>query len=190
MTNTDVDTGAKKKREAKAEHTFVGADGNVVDNQNEATGIGYKNLETGKVFIYQIPGAVAGSELAMLAVLGAKTKATNTASGVRNDKNDPGSPADEDEAIADWFGELKPGTWPQDRGGGARAIDIDLLVEAMTVVFKREKQAFDPDKYKAKLTSDEAYRKQVFSLDAVKAQYLIARAARAGKGVAGILLAD
>ena len=177
------------KREGKAEHGYVGPAGTEVDKIELATGISYKNLATGKVFAYQIPGATPGAESTMLAIFGAKTKATNTASGVRNDKKDPGTPEDEDAAIAEFFTELKQGNWPGDRGGGGgRAVDIDLLLEAMAAQFKREKKPFDGDKYRARLTDDADYRKKVYGLDSIKAQYLNLRAQKAGGGVEGIAL--
>lgn len=177
------------KREGKAEHGYVDAAGNAVDKIEAATGISYKNLATGKVFVYQIPGAQVGAEATMLALFGSKTKATNTASGVRNDKKDPGTPEDEDAAIAEFFGELKPGNWPGDRGGGgARAIDIELLIEALAGQFKAEKKPFDADKYRVKLTDDADYRKKVYGLDSVKGRYMLLRANRGGGGTEGIAL--
>ena len=177
------------KREGKAEHGYIDRAGNPVEKMELATGISYKNLATEKVFTWQIPEAQAGSPTTMMAIFGAKTKATNTASGVRNDKKDPGTPEDEDAAIAEFFAELKQGNWPGDRGGGGgRAVDIDLLLEAMAAQFKREKKPFDGDKYRARLTDDADYRKKVYGLDSIKAQYLNLRAQKSGGGVEGIAL--
>lgn len=186
---SDTATAATAAESSKrADHGYVGPNGNAVEKIEQATGISYKNLATGKVFVYQIPGAQAGEPGTMLALFGAKTKATNTASGVRNDKKDPGTPEDEDAAIAEFFGELTPGNWPGDRGGGGRAIDVELLIEALAGQFKAEKKPFDVDKYRAKLTDDADYRKKVYGLDSVKGRYMLLRANRAGGGTEGIAL--
>lgn len=182
MANTDQEETKTRKL---ADHGLIGADGAAVDEQEKATGVTYKDLATGQVATYQIPGAVAGSVQTMLAIFGAKTLATNTASA--NKQND--YPVGNVEAINTRFAAIVDGDWGVERGGGGGVrIDIDLLVEALAVQFKREKQPFDPDKYRTKITEDEAYRKRVFGLDSVKAQYLILRAAKAGSGVAGIAL--
>lgn len=184
-TQTAGEAAAPKR--GKADHGYV-ANGQPVDKIELATGISYKNLATGRTFVYEVGGA-AGNPTTMLAIFGAKTLATNTASAVRNAKDDPGTPEDEDAAIAERFGDIKQGDWGVERGGGGgRAIDVELLVEALGRQFKAERKPFDPDKYRAKLAEDEAYRKKVYGLDSVKARYLALRAERAGGGVEGIAL--
>lgn len=88
---------AKPKREAKAEHTLLDANGKVVDDMELAHGIGYKDLGSniGTTFIPTNPDCIR-----MLAVFGAKTLATNTASQTRQKD---GNAQDEIDSIDDVF---------------------------------------------------------------------------------------
>lgn len=185
----NVETAETGTKRGKAEHGYIGPDGMVVDKIEAATGISYKNLATGRVFTYQIPGAMPGSPGTMIGIFGAKTLATNCTSAVRNSKDDPGTPEDEDAALVERFGDIKQGDWGVERGGGGgRAIDLELLLEALARQFKAEKKPFDGEKYRAKLADDEVYRKKVYGLDSVKARYLALRSEKAGGGVDAITL--
>jgi hypothetical protein len=181
MANTDTTETAKTRK--VADHFYLDASGNVVEEQEKATGIRYQVVATKENFDFQVPGAVPGSVQTMIALFGAKTLAINTAS---QNRQDPESDVTDPVAISERFSLIKDGDWGVSRGGGGGArIDIDLLIEALGQVYKKEKKPFDPDKYGTAIRDNEEYRKKVFSNLAVKARYMTLKAEKAG-GTAGL----
>lgn len=135
MTNVDQNEASARK----AVHKFIDASGAEVEKQEAATGISYQDRASGRVFTFQIPGAVAGTVQTMLSVFGAKTLATNTASQARQQ-----GLADEVALIEERFGEdLKDGQWnsPADRTGGPR-IDLEAAIEAIEEIVKADGMDF------------------------------------------------
>lgn len=132
-TQTPANGDDDGKRQQAAKHSFLRADGTETRDMHEAVGIRYQDVKSSEVFEYQIPGAKAGDPLTMLAVFGAKTKATNEASQVRQaeargDDTD-GSQVD---AIIDVFAKISEGTWREVREGGVGAkVDRDALAAAI-----------------------------------------------------------
>lgn len=137
----------------KATHDLLDAKGEVVDKMTDATGIRYTDRATDESVDYQT-GGKAGEPLTMLAVFGAKTKATNTASGARQART-AGSGDDSDvAAIESFFGNLKPGQWelPSTRAGGPR-YNPELLAAAIHQV--RGKASEGIEAYAAKIADPE-----------------------------------
>jgi hypothetical protein len=122
------------KRTQVAKHEFLAADGTPTKDIHEATGIRYTDIASGESFDYQIPGASAGAPVTMFAVFGAKTKATNEASQVRQalarGEDVDGSQVD---AIREVFGKISDGTW-REPGEGRVGAKVDRDSLAMAIV--------------------------------------------------------
>ena len=170
MANTET-TETKVKRVATK--FFIGPDGKEA-TIDKATGVHYESLADKKVVDYQIPAAVPGAVVTMLALFGATTKFTNTASFNRNNPGDDGKPIYESDvdAILAFTEELADGNWPSDRGGGFR-IDIDLLLDAMDQA--KNGAAFTDqahrDRVRDRLESDAEFRKTMREHSAIKPKY-------------------
>lgn len=161
-----------QKREKKAEHTYINASGAVVENIEEATGCGYKDLATGKTFTFQIPGAEPGKVQTMFALFGLKTNLTNTASGNRNSQDGPTT--DDVSAIEERFKELKDGQWSIAGEGAAKGPkwDLDILTSVMVeLVGKASGKPQDPAKMREKLNDDLKYRRGAMANPQVKMAY-------------------
>lgn len=141
MTDTTTATAEAKARVRLADHAFIGTDGKAT-SIDKATGISYTIKGTDKAFTYQVPNATAGSPLTMLALFGARTKATNEASANRQAAAKGDSTDDDVAAISGWFSELKDGTWPADERVGGPRYDIPRLAQAMLAYLKANKKGF------------------------------------------------
>lgn len=125
MVETEVSDATSKR--AVAKHYLLNAAGQVVEKEEEATGIRYVHLSTGRTLDYQVPGAVAGTPQTMGAVFGFKTLATNEASAMRQKEGDN---SDQVGAIEERFALIDTGQWvDRTREGGPRT-DKDLLSQA------------------------------------------------------------
>lgn len=165
---TDTTTNDKTPRAAVAKHELLNASGEVVKRMEEATGIRYTVIASGEKFEYQLPDATPGSAATMLALFGAKTKATNEASRVRQDN---GSAAEQLEAIDDVFEQLTGGVWRErSEGGGGSRTDKRLLAEVLVELLGTKAQG-TVDTYHARLEEDKDYTRKVMSNDAIKAEY-------------------
>lgn len=164
---------APEKRQQQAKHSFLAADGSETKDMHEATGIKYVDIASGEEFTYQIPGATAGSPLTMLAVFGAKTKATNEASQVRQaiarGEDVDGSQVDEITAV---FGKISDGIWREPGEGRVGAkIDRDALAAA---IFEANPNACEGKGLQAireRLDDDPAYLRKARKVDAVTELY-------------------
>jgi hypothetical protein len=165
-TNTANDTD---KRAAVAKHELIAAPGGEHVSIDQATGIRYTDRSTNKAFEYIVPNAVAGSALTMLALFGAKTKATNEASRIRNAE---GGGADEQlDAIEEVFTNIDKGVWREKAEGGAGTrIDKHLLAEVLLAALGTKAQG-TVDTYQNRLETEEAYYKKVWSNDQIKTEY-------------------
>ena len=179
MTNVDTNTAPENKRKV-ADHFLLDAAGNVTKRMEEAVGIRYVAVDApSQPFTLMLDGATPGHITTMLALFGAKTKATNEASRVRNGE---GGGADEQlSAIEEVFEQLGKGVWREKaEGGGGSRIDWGVVAESLHSILGA-KAAGDVAHYAARLGAgaptdalDKAqadYRKQVWSNDAVKADY-------------------
>ena len=170
MTDTTTNAPAEKSRTAIAKHEFIStaADGTVtlVDDIQQATGIRYTDKGSEKSFDYAIPGAQAGTPLTMLAIFGAKTKATNETSRVRQNNGKVNNAELELEALDEVFESITNGVWrEQAEGGGGTRTDKDLLA---TVLLEMLGESAKGDKahYVARFESDLPYMRQVLKSEA------------------------
>ena len=125
MTETETETTTKNS--AVAKHFLLTSTGEVTEKEEEATGIRYVSLASGRTLDFQVPGAVAGTPQTMGAVFGFKTLATNEASAMRQ-KEGPNS--DQIGAIEERFALISTGQWvDRTREGGPRT-DPDVLALA------------------------------------------------------------
>lgn len=178
---TTAETDAKRK--AVAKHDLIDSTGAKVPME-QATGIRYTVLETGDVFEYQLPGATAGSAATMLGLFGAKTKATNEASRVRQDN---GSATEQLEAIDEIFEQLSKGVWREkSEGGGGSRTDRDVLAQVIVEVAGDKANPGGAMYYRDRMESEDGYVKKVLSNDAIKAAYR-ARVGKKGIDLAAVL---
>lgn len=164
---TKAETAAGRK---KADHFYIDASGAVVETQEAAAGIGYRDAATKAEVKFPIPGAQAGSVLTMLAVFGAKTLATNTASANRNSTTGPtGTDID---AIKARFAELKDGQWDVSEGrGGGPKVDVAVLATVMAEFGKAKGKSTTAAEYEKKLTDDLPFRRTVMQVTAIRDEY-------------------
>lgn len=164
-----------------AEHYLVDAAGAKVENEEEATGIGYKLLAVDAPFVYQVPGAVAGSPATMLAIFGSKTLATNETSQARNNAKGAASPQEQLDAVIERFGLIDSGKWiDRTREGVGAKVDKDALAMAISQVIEAAgKPAPDLAAVRAKL-EDAAYLRTARQVPEVATAYaaLVGRPAK------------
>lgn len=177
---SSTETNAADSKRKVADHFLLDSAGNVTKRMEEAVGIRYVSVDApDKPFEFKFDNATPGSALVMLALFGAKTKATNEASRVRNGE---GGGADEQlGAIEEVFEQLSKGVWREKaEGGGGSRIDWAMVAEVLHGILGA-KASGDVAHYASRLGSgapadaldaaQTAYRKQVWSNDAVKAEY-------------------
>jgi hypothetical protein len=180
MTNVDTNATAKESARKVADHFLLDAAGNVTKRMEDAVGIRYVSVDKPNApFTYMFDGATPGHPITMLALFGAKTKATNEASRVRN--GDGGGADEQLDAIEDVFEQLTKGVWREKaEGGGGARIDWGIVTDILYGVLG-DKAAGDLASYQGRLgvgapkdalTKDQDdYRKKVWSNDAIKAEY-------------------
>lgn len=163
---TDTTTNAAEKRETRAKHELIAVAGGEHVSIEQAKGIRYTDIESGQKFEYLIPKAEAGSALTMLAIFGAKTKATNETSRVRQTKGQTGTSAEQLEALDEVFESISNGVWREKaEGGGGSRTDRDLLA---TVLLEMLGTTAKGDKafYVKRLEDDVKYLRLVLKSDA------------------------
>jgi hypothetical protein len=123
MSMPAVDTEPTKRQVAK--HSLLDSTGVMVEEMEQATGIRYQDIVTGKTFDYQLK---QGDALRMLALFGARTLATNEASAARQKDADGNEQL---AAITERFALIDTGVWvDRTREGGPR-IDQAVLSQAV-----------------------------------------------------------
>lgn len=129
---TAAPAGGESKRKKVANRDWINAAGEVVKNEEEATGVRYTNLESNESFEWQ-SGAPAGSGAVMLACFGALTLMGNVANTRLNGLDGTGAEAIAD--IKERFALLDSGKWA-DRTEGARGpkYELDKLATAFIEV--------------------------------------------------------
>lgn len=176
---------AEPKKERKAEHEFIDAKGDVVDDIEDGTGIRYKDKKTGEEQVYQIPGALPGpngeaaillpgSPALMFALFGAKTKATNWASSARQTRARDNTFVKSDVAfLTERFLEVVQGQWEAPSAGGTRGPKWDLDLLAAVIVDALKSQGATPNEtaLRAKLGDDANYRAGATKQPEILAEY-------------------
>jgi len=121
---------AVKTKKAVADRQWIDAAGVEVTDETTATGFRYKDLASGKAFVWQ-SGGDAGKAITMLAIFGGLTKAGN----IRNTLvNTPGADPNDDivAAISEWFDGVDGGKWGEERvGGPGSRFNRDVLAQAI-----------------------------------------------------------
>jgi hypothetical protein len=148
VTDTNAAGAATKaKKAAVADRQWIDLTGAEVSDETTATGFRYKDLATGKSFVWQSGGA-AGTAITMLAIFGGLTKAGN----IRNTLvNAPGADPNEDvvQAINDWFDGVDLGKWGEERvGGPGSRFNREILARAIA---EASGHAIGSDFYNARL---------------------------------------
>lgn len=173
---TNGDSG-KPTRLRQADHYLIGPDGAEVEDEELASGIGWKHmgLDASEAFVYQLPGATVGTALTMWALFGAKTGATNEASQVRNNPKGAGSPAEQLAAVKARFALVESGKWleraPGDRAGAR--IDPDILADVYCTFAEGEDgRVRDRAAIADVLRNDKVKRAEVHSIPQVKVEYV------------------
>lgn len=166
---TDTTTNTAEDRKSVAKHELIAAPGGEHTSMDKAIGIRYTDKATGEVFEFLPDGATPGTALTMLALFGAKTKATNEASRIRN--GEKGDSQAQLEAIDEVFANIAKGIWREKAEGGSgtrtdKALLAQVLIEALG-----EKAQGTVDTYQNRLETEEAYYKKVWSNEAIKAEY-------------------
>lgn len=175
---------AETKRQSVALHELIAEAGGEHVDITKAIGIRYKDKASGEIFEYLIPGAVAGQPITLLALFGAKTKATNEASKVRNGEG--GDTTAQFEAIDEVFANISNGVWREKaEGGGGSRTKLDVLAQVLIDALGEKAQG-TVDTYQNRLETDEAYRKKVWSNDQIKAAYKLA-VGKTGPAVADLV---
>ena len=160
-------TTAEDKIERRAKHELIAVKGGEHVSIDTAVGIRYTDLAGKQVFEYMIPDAKAGSALTMLALFGAKTKATNETSRVRNGKNGGVSnPIEEMEALDEVFESITGGVWREKaEGGGGSRTDKSLLATVLIELLGTNAKG-NVDHYIQRFTDDVNYMRKVLKSDA------------------------
>lgn len=170
MTDTTTDNGPAK-REKASERLLFGADGKEAEITNHTKAV-YKIPANGRSVEY-----VFGENPVMdraFAAFGFHTKLGNVANTVRNDKQNPGTPDDEADAVDSFFLSLSvDGQWrePSDGPRGPK-YDDDILAHVVHgYAVAQGKAQGDVAFYKAKLTADSGWRMKVLGAAGVKDLY-------------------
>lgn len=172
-TQTTPQAADDKKRVVRAKHGYVDANGDPVKKIEDAHGISYTDIATGKQFIY-LPGNDAA--MRMLSVFGMKTKATNEASANRQDDE---SDQDDVSAIEAAFAQIDTGVWREPGEGAAKRgpkYDKDLLA-AVIVDLLGAKATGDVMGYRERL-DERSYYAKILSKTPIMAEYMKRLAAR------------
>jgi len=166
MTNVDTNKAA---REAVATHELIASAGGEHTDMQTAIGIRYTDKATGEKFEYMLPDAKAGHPLTMLALFGAKTKATNESSRVRNGTG--GDSKAQLEAIDEVFESISNGVWREKaEGGGGTRTDKNLLARILIAALGEHAKG-DEAFYVQRMTDEKGYIRKVLQNDAVKDEY-------------------
>lgn len=182
MTNVDQND-TKTEKDRVATHEWLDKNGDVIDSRDPTDAYGYRftleGVQEPMEFIVD-----SGNEFAWrtLALFGAKTKATNEASGVRNGKlkgTPDAGPENQMAAVKEFFDRLLKGEWsaPSEGGVGVR-VDKDTLCEAIcrVLVSEGKKSQADIDsghkaKVRAKLEDDPQFVRKSRQIPQVSTEY-------------------
>lgn len=182
VAHSNTDQGADESADTVVERTkianrrWIDASGNDVD-EDKAVAVEYEFLgrtkggisipADGKSFTYQIPQP--GTRDGMLAGFGALTLMGNITNTWMGDKGDKAPTAHD--AIAERFALLESGAWVDRTTGVGARVDLDKLAEAIVNVATRKGKQLDVATIRAKLDSDQEWRKAATANAEFKTEY-------------------
>jgi len=177
-TTSDTSSDTEVVKRAVAKHELLNSTGEVVETEEEATGIRYTLLANSQAFDYQ-SGLTAGTRETMLCIFGAKTLATNETSAARNNTKGSASPDEQIDAVRERFAVLETGKWvDRTREGVGAKVDPDALAEAICSVLVAEGKMTDADiaagykaRVRAKIEDDKVYARKARTMPAVASAY-------------------
>lgn len=170
------DTEVVKRQVAK--HELLNSAGEIVENEEEATGIRYTLVANQQAFDFQ-SGMTPGERNTMLVIFGAKTLATNETSAARNNTKGSASPDEQIDSVRERFALLETGKWvDRTREGVGAKVDLDALTQAICQVVVAEGKMTQEDvdggykaKVRAKVDEDKVFARKARSLPAVASAY-------------------
>jgi hypothetical protein len=165
-------------KQKRANHELLNAASEVVENEEDATGIRYTLLANNQSFDWQ-SGLEPGKAATMLAIFGAKTLATNETSAARQNVKGSASADEQIDAVRERFAIIADGKWvDRTREGVGAKVDLDALAEAICQVLITEGKSTQADvdggykaKVRAKLDDDKTYARKARSYGPVAAAY-------------------
>jgi hypothetical protein len=166
MTDTTASATAVDKRESVAKHELIATGGGEHVSIDTAIGIRYTDRSTNQTFEYfpDGPHGKPGTPLMMLALFGAKTKATNETSRVRNGAG--GDTTAQMEALDEVFESITNGVWREKaEGGGGSRTDKGLLATVLIELLGQNAKG-DQAHYVKRFEDDVAYMRKVLKSDA------------------------
>jgi hypothetical protein len=152
---TDITTTETKvPRAAQAKHELIAEPKGPHTDIGSAIGIRYTDLKSGLAREFFPREAKPGTELTMLALFGAKTKATNEASRIRNGEG--GDSVAQMEAVDELFDALlqEPPVWREKAEGGSGSRTDKELLAAVLIELLGTKAKGDVAYYVARFSDD------------------------------------
>lgn len=176
---TDVTAAdTKRKVERVAEHAWLDAAGVQVKEIEKAAQISYRTKADGVApFVYNVAAAPA-EVLRMLALFGARTVATNSASANRN-AAEPTGVSDMDAVIAR-FAALTGDDWDNRESARGPRYNLDMLADAIVAVYADTGKKVKRTMIAERLAGDEAFYAGMIANEAIKAKYAALKAVAAG----------
>lgn len=171
-----------KESDRKATHEWLSRDGDVVDDILDGEGYRFTLVGVDEPVDVMLD-EIGEKGVRMLALFGAKTKATNEASGVRNNAKIKGTPKAgptyQVAAVKEFFTRLATGEWSApSEGGGPVKIDKDKLAQAICTVLVQEGKKSQADidsghkaKVRQKLEDDPIFVRKSRSVPQVATEY-------------------
>ena len=163
----DVTTNAAEaKRVAQAKHELIAEPNGPHTDIGTAIGIRYTDLKSGLTREYFPKNAKAGSDLTMLALFGAKTKATNEASRIRNGEG--GDSQAQMEAVDELFDALMqdPPVWREKAEGGSGSRTDKGLLATVLLEMLGTKAKGGVNDYVKRFEDDVTYMRNVLKSEA------------------------
>jgi hypothetical protein len=163
MTDVTQTAPAADKVERRAKHEFIVQGGAEADSIETATGLRHTDRPSGK----PVECFPDGKALTMLALFGAKTKATNETSRVRNGKNGGVSNSIEElEALDEVFESITNGVWREKAEGGGGSRTDKALLAAVLIELLGAGAKGDVAHYVSRFEADKTYMQKVLKSDA------------------------
>jgi hypothetical protein len=174
------------KHEKVAQHEMLDSSGQPTTDMGDAVGYRYSLVNGGgKALTWQWSDATE-DEKRMFALFGAKTLATNTTSGARNNTKGQASPDEQIEKAIERFSQIRDGTWRKPGEGGFK-VNLEFMAQAIAKArLELGKPVDNVEVYLQRLTEEQGYLAKVRVVPQVAAHY----AKLAGRSTATIDATD